>query len=251
MEKIKMYKKAMKNEEILEGTIILTQYDKELESDIVVMDLDGMKGVIQRKDLDFQVEWKSLVGLIGMKVGFIIKEIDEEKGIIFCSRKEAQEKMQPVILKKLEDGKELEATITGLVRYGAYVEMDGVYGLIENSDFSDDHIKIKDVMKVGDKIKVKLKNISDKKRVTLFPVEKYVLEAVLKFDNFERNQVVLGVINTIKPFGAFVAIAPGLDALCPIPETEEIEEGAKVSFRITQVQEDKGRVRGKILRVVK
>lgn len=251
MTKLKVYKDALKKNTVLEGVVILTQFDEKLGTDIVVMDLDGLMGVITREELDYSVAWKSLVGFVGMRIGYIVKKIDEAKGVIYCSRKEAQEKMAPVILEQLKQGKELEATVTGLVRYGAYMEINGIYGLMENNDFSNDFIKIKDVLKVGDKINVKMKNISENNRVTLVPVKKHVLEAVLKLENFERNQVVLGVVNAIKPFGAFVSIAPGLDALCPVPETEEIEEGAQVSFRITQVQGEKGRVRGKILRVIK
>lgn len=247
---INFYKKAMKSNEILEDIVVLTQYDKEIDSDIIAMDLGGMRGVVKREDLDYQRDWNSLVGFIGTKINFIIEKIDEENKIIYCSRKKAQEMVEDDIIDSLESGKELEATITGVVRYGAYVEINGIYGLLQNSDFSDDYIKIKDVMNIGDKIKVKLKNISQNNKITLLPAEKYVLKAVLKFDNFERNQVVLGTVNTIKPWGVFVQISKGLDALCPIPETEEIEEGVQVSFRITNVKKEEGRVRGKILRVI-
>lgn len=244
------YKKAMENKEILKGMVVLTQHDDELDSDILVMDLDGIRGVIKREDVDYQVEWRSLVGFVGMEVRFIVKEIDEDNRIVYCSRKEAQEMVEDDVIKRLKEGEVFNATITGLVRYGAYVEMEGIYGLLKNSDFSEDHVNIRDVMNVGDTINVKLNNVSMNNRITVEPVQKYRLKTVLKLDNFERNQVVLGTVNGIKPWGAYVTIAPGLDALCPIPPTEEIEEGSKVSFRITQVKEEEGRVRGKIVRVL-
>lgn len=247
---ITFYKRAMENKEMLKGLVVLTQPDDELGTDILVMDLDGMRGVIKREDVDYQVKWKSLVSFVGMEVNYIVKDIDFETKTIYCSRKEAQELVEDEVIQKLENGDMFSATITGLVNYGAYVEMNGIYGLLRNSDFSDDHVKIKNVLKVGDRINVRLQRISDKNRITVEPVEKYVLKTVLKFDNFERDQVVLGVVNGVKPWGAYVTIAPGLDALCPIPPTEEIEEGIKVSFRITQVQEEKERVRGKIIRVL-
>lgn len=247
---ITFYKRAMENNEILKGVVVLTQKDEELDTEILVLDLDGMRGVIKREDVDYEVNWKSLVNFIGMEIFYTVKDIDFETKTIYCSRKESQERLKDEILERLDNGDTMEATITGMTGYGAHVEMSGIYGFVRNTDFSDSFIKIRDVLRIGDKLNVKLVKISDSGKVSLEPVEKYVPKTVMKFDNFERNQVVLGTVNNVKPWGAYVTIAPGFDALCPIPEAEEIEEGTRVSFRITQVQEDKERVRGKIIRVI-
>lgn len=249
-EKKDLYIKAMNEKEILKGLVVLTQHDDELETEVLVMDFDGTKGIIKKEDVDYQIEWNSLVGFVGREISYIIKEVDEENNRIFCSRKEAQELVEDEIVEKLNNGETLTATITRILKYGAYVEIEGIYALLKNSDFSDDHVSVGDIMGVGDTIDVKLLKISENDKLIVEPVEKYVLKTVMKFDNFERDQVVLGVVNGIKPWGAYVTIATGLDALCPIPPTGEIEEGSKVSFRITQVQEDKKRVRGKILRIL-
>lgn len=244
------YIKAMEEKKILKGLVVLTQHDEKLETEILLMDLEGVKGVITRDEVDYQMEWKSLVRFVGQEIYFTVKEVDEENNIVYCSRKEAQELMEEEIIERLKNGEIFEATITGIVRYGAYVEINGIYAILRNIDFSDDYVKVGDVLKVGDKIKVKLQNVSENKRLRVEAVEKYELKTVMNFDAFERDQVVLGVVNGIKPWGAYVTIAPGLDALCPIPLIGEIEEGTKVSFRITQVQKDKERVRGKIVRIL-
>jgi len=251
MEKeLRKYINAMEDKKILKGLVVLTQYDEELDTEMLLMDLEGIKGIITREEVDYQMEWKSLVRFVGQEIYFTVKEVDEENNIVYCSRKEAQELMEEEIIERLKNGEIFEATITGIVRYGAYVEINGIYAILRNIDFSDDYVKVGDVLKVGDKIKVKLQNVSENKRLRVEAVEKYELKTVMNFDAFERDQVVLGVVNGIKPWGAYVTIAPGLDALCPIPLIGEIEEGTKVSFRITQVQEDKKRVRGKIVRIL-
>ena len=244
------YIKAMEDKKILRGLVVLTQYNEELDTEMLLMDLEGIKGIITREEVDYQMEWKSLVRFVGQEIYFTVKEVDEENNIVYCSRKEAQELMEEEIIERLKNGEIFEATITGIVRYGAYVDINGIYALLRNVDFSDDHVKVGDVLKVGDKIKVKLQNVSENKRLRVEAVEKYELKTVMNFDAFERDQVVLGVVNGIKPWGAYVTIAPGLDALCPIPLIGEIEEETKVSFRITQVQKDKERVRGKIVRIL-
>lgn len=244
------FKKAKESGEVLSNVVMLTQHSTEFESDILVMDFDGVKGVIKREDVDYQVQWKSLVGFIGRKVFFTVLEVDEATKTVYCSRKEAQEKMAPEVFERLNSGEPVSATISGLVNYGAYIEIDGIYALLKNSDFSDDHVPVKDVLTVGDSLLVRLKKVSEGEKVAVEAVTKHILESVLKFDSFEKDQVVLGKVNGVKPWGAYVTIAPGLDALCPIPETGEIEEGTRVSFRITQVREDEKRVRGKILRIL-
>ena len=244
------YIKAMEDKKILRGLVVLTQYDEKLDTEMLLMDLEGIKGIITREEVDYQMEWKSLVRFVGQEIYFTVKEVDEENNIVYCSRKEAQELIEEEIIERLKNGEIFEATITGIVRYGAYVEINGIYAILRNIDFSDDYVKVGDVLKVGDKIKVKLQNVSENKRLRVEAVEKYELKTVMNFDAFERDQVVLGVVNGIKPWGAYVTIAPGLDALCPIPLIGEIEEGTKVSFRITQVQKDKERVRGKIVRIL-
>ena len=208
------------------------------------------RGIIKKEDVDYEVEWNSLVGFIGRKVYFMVTEVDEENDIVYCSRKLAQEKMAPDVIERMATGEPINATISGLVNYGAYMEIDGIYAMLKNSDFSDDHVPVRDVHKVGDTIQVRFKSVSESDRVSVESVDKYILESVLKFDSFERDQVVLGKVNGVKSWGAYVTIAPGLDALCPIPETGEIEEGTKVSFRIMQVREDEKRIRGKILRIL-
>jgi len=247
---LEKYKKAMKEGAILKSVVKIVQHEPTLDKDVLILDLEGIKGIIVREEVDAEHNWKSLVGFVGREVSFIIKEIDEEKGIIFCSRKEAQEKIKQEITQRLMDGEVFPAQIINILNYGAYVEIEGVTGLLKNSDFAEDYTTIKDVLKIGDKVNVKLKKVSANNKFIFEAVEKYKNPTILNFDMFERNQVILGVIRNVKPWGCYVCIAPNLDALCPIPPTMEIEENMKVSIRITQVDKENKRVRGKILKVL-
>jgi small subunit ribosomal protein S1 len=215
-----------------------------------MLDLDGVKGIIVRDELDLEVNWKSLVGFLGREVNFVVKEIDKEKDVLICSRKDAQEILKESIVTRLKEGEVFNAQIINLLKYAAYVEIEGVTGLLKNVDFADDYTAVGEVLKVGDSVNVKLKKTSSNGRLIFEAVEKYKNPTIMEFDMFERDQVVLGVIRNVQPFGVYVCIAPGVDALGPIPGTGEIEEGMKVYFRITQVRPDEKRVRGKIVRVL-
>jgi len=250
MKNLSAFEKAMKEKKVLKGLVKIVQHDEELGTDVLILDLDGVKGVIKREEVDLEVNWKSLVGFVGREVSFVVQEVDKEKGVVYCSRKEAQKLKRDEIVERLREGEMFNAQVIKILRYGAYVEIEGVTGLLKNVDFAEDYTTVGDVLKVGDTVNVRLKKISANNRLIFEAVEKYKNPTIMSFDTFQRDQVVLGVVRNVKPWGVYVCIAPGIDALCPIPGTGEIEEGMKVSFRITQVRPEEKRIRGKIVRIL-
>lgn len=243
---------AIENKKILKERVVAIEFNEELETDIVTLDLgDGVRGIIKKEDLDYEVNWRSLVPFIGKEIFFVPKSLDEEQDIVYCSRKEAQELMRDGIIERLESGEEIEAVMTGSTDYGAYLEIDGIYCMLKNRDFGDSHVPVRDVLSEGDTIKIKLLRIGTKSgRITVEAVEKYNLPKSNHLIDFKENQVVVGKVNTVKPWGVFVTIASGFDALCSIPPTIEVEEGIDVAMKIVQVDEDKSRVKGKILKAL-
>lgn len=252
MNNLNRFQKAMENKEIMKGLVKVVQHSEEFGSDVLYLDLDGVRGVITREEVDLEVNWKSLVGFIGREVSFVVKEIRtaKEKPLLICSRKDAQAILKEEITERLREGEVFNAQIINILKYGAYIEIEGVTGLLKNVDFAEDYTTVGEVLKVGDTVNVKLKKISSNNRLIFEAIEKYKNPSIMSFDMFEKDQVVLGVVRNVKPWGVYVCIAPGLDALCPIPGTGEVEEGSKVSFRITQVKDEEKRVRGKIVRIL-
>lgn len=244
------YEKAIKERKILKGLVKVVQKDEDLNTDILIVDLKGVMGIIVRDEVDHEIKWKSLVGFVGREVSFCVNEIDTDKGVLICSRADAQKIQKGAIVERLREGEVFSAQIVNSLKYGAYVEIEGVTGLLKNVDFADDYTSIDEVRKVGDSINVKLKHISSNGRLNFEAIEKYKNPTIMNFDMFQRDQVVLGVVRNVTPAGVYVCIAPGLDALCPYPGTGDLEEGMKVSFRITQVRPDEKRVRGKIVRIL-
>lgn len=247
-------KQKIDTEEVLRATGSKTYFDEELNCKVLELDIlktnNRYRVLIPEEEMDLYVEWKNFVRFIGLDVLFVISRIDKDKKIVYCSRKKAQEKICPTVLKELEAGKSKVATITGILPYGAYVEIDGLYSILKNSDFSDFHVPIHKVLKVGDKIEVKLKEFNENGKFNVEAVKKYQIPNPPKVSDFQKDQVVLGEVSSVKPWGAYVSIAPGLDALCPVPENDDIEIGTKVSFKISVADPDANKLRGKILRVI-
>lgn len=249
-EELKKYEVIQKKGTVLMGLVKLVQHHTALDTDIIMLDLEGVKAIITRDEIDIRPVTTSLVNFVGKKIKFMIVEIDREAGVLICSRKAVKHIEREVMVKKLEAGETVKAKLVKLLNFGAYVDIEGVTALIRNQDFAEDYTTIGEVKAVKDVIDVKLRKISANGRIFVEAIEKYSCPSVMSLELFEPNQVVFGVVRNVKPWGAYVCIAPNIDALCPVPGTVDLEEGQKVTFRITQVKKEEGRVRGKIIKIL-
>lgn len=232
MKNLKTLQKAMDKKAILKGVVKMVQSD----NNVLVLDLDGTKGIIPRDEVDAEIKWKSLVNFVGREINYIIKSIEEENNLVICSRKEAQVIQKEIIVSKLKEGEVFSAKVIKILRYGAYVDIRGITGLLKNADFSEDYTTVDDILKVGDTVNIKLKKITDNGKLVFESVEKFKNAKKVNIDEFEPNQVVVGIVRSVQSWGIYVRLECGIDALCPIPGTGEIEEGMKVRFKINQIK---------------
>jgi len=249
---LKTLNELMENKTVLKGKVKVIGYDETFKTDVLRLEMNnGLSGFIKREDLDIRETKQSLVPYVGKTVKFIIKEIMED-GTLICSRKEIKEQERAELVAKLEAGEEFDAKITHIEKYGGYLSINGVSVMLRNMDFSNDHTILKDMHKVGDVLKVKLLKITSTGRILVEAVEKYCNPTEVDFDSFASNQVVLGRVRTIKTWGCYVCVAPNLDALAPIPENlnVELEEGMSVRFKISKVDHENHRIRGKVLEII-
>ena len=150
MSNLEKYKELVGSNQILRGTVKLTKKSKELETSILILDLDGVQGLIVEEEVDLDVKHKSLVSFVGREIEFVIQEVDEDEKIVICSRREAQMIRKEELLERLQAGETFEAKIINLVKFGAYVEINGISGLLKNSKFAKDFSLIKEVHQAGD-----------------------------------------------------------------------------------------------------
>jgi len=234
----------------LTGTVLSSQYDKGLASDVLKLEMNGIPVCIVREELELKPHNLPLMRYVGETIQFQLMEVNEEKGWIIGSAKKIKEKEFERLLKELEEGKQFQAKLTKVLRYGAYFVIGNISVQMLNKDFAEDHTTIGDVLKIGDTIDVKFNRITENKNLRVEPLVKHKNEGSVSLADMEPNQVVLGTIRSIKKWGIFVRIAPNLDALCSIPTHLAVREGDKVYFRITQVLKEDKRVRGKIVRLI-
>ncbi|NFN92524.1 30S ribosomal protein S1 [Clostridium botulinum] len=186
-----------------------------------------------------------------------IIELDFRNNKVVASRKaienEEYEKNRKVIWNSLKEGEKRTGVVKKLVKYGAFVDIGGVEGLVHISDLSWNRVnRPEEVVKENDKVEVYIGSID---------VEKQKLSLVLKDINKEpwtlhTNEIKSGMIfegKVVKfaSFGAFVEIFEGIEGLVHISEiTDEniakpsdvLELNQKVKVKVLDFNKDTKRL---------
>ena len=184
------------------------------------------------------------------EIQFQIIEIEARRRRVIGNRKsllmDKIEKRKDEVLDTLEVGKRITGTVKNITGYGIFVDLNGIDGFAHISNLSWKHIKSpKEVVKVGEEIEVKVLEIDEEnKKVSL----------TMKFseDNpwnniegkYPAGSVVTGKVVRVVPFGAFIEIQEGLEALLHISQIstehvdkveEELSVGEAIEIKILEV----------------
>ena len=238
--------KHIKNKAVLSGKISIVSRDKNSGESYAVVIFNGWKFTIFESDMDSELSINSLSNFINRKVQFVITEITGDK-TAKASRALAQKQTQGNSIEKIESGVVLNGQVVNILPHGAYIDIDGVTGLLKNIDFARDITSIKDVLNIGDNIKVKFKKRSSNGTILFEAATKYVSPEALTIDDVCPDSIVSGVVRAVQPFGVFVQVVVDYDALCSNKNMRELEEDEKVSVRITMVDKETKKIRGEIL----
>ncbi len=140
------------------------------------IDIGGIEGLLHISEISNEkVADANDVYSEGDEVEVKIKDIDHEKQKISLSRKDLLEDPWDEFTKKYSVGDKLEAVVSALKPYGAFVDLlPGIRGLLHVSKLGDEkfHRHAKEVFKVGDRIEVWVESVNDiDKKIALTRVE--------------------------------------------------------------------------------
>ncbi len=169
------------------------------------------------------------------------------------------------ILKKLKDEEEaktwesldkdmiVEGEVKRLTNFGAFVDINGVDGLLHVSEISWGRVnKPSDCLKIGDKIKVYILDIDKENKKLSLSIKKLIEDP---WNNVEEKypvgNIVLGKVVRFASFGAFVEIEPGVDGLVHISQishkrVDKVENvlqiGQQVKAKILEVNKENKKI---------
>ena len=165
---------------------------------------------------------KDLKKYDGQEIEFVISEFNPRRNRVIGDRRQLlvaeRAEKQKELFSKLQVGDVVEGTVKNVTDFGAFVDLGGVDGLLHISEMSWGRVENpKKVFQAGETLKVLVKDINDTK-VALslkFPETNPWANASEKF---AVGTIVTGRVARMTDFGAFVELAPGVDALLHVSQ---------------------------------
>ncbi len=239
----KRIEEAFNNKEVLKATVAQV-----LDGGLSVI-VDEVRIFIPASLVSDTYE-KDLTKYAGQEIEFVISEYNPKRRRYIGDRRQlvaAQKaELQKELFEKIHEGDIVEGTVKNVTDFGAFIDLGGADGLLHISEMSWGRIEHpKKVFKVGDKVKVLIKEISGSK-----------VALSLKFDDenpwknaadkYAVGSVVTGKVARMTDFGAFVELEAGVDALLHVSQISKehvdkpadvLKVGDEVTAKVTDFNE--------------
>ena len=114
----------------------------------------------------------------------------------------------------------MEGTISNIVDFGAFVDLDGIDGLIHISELSWGHVNHpSEVLSIGETVQVKVLDIDrDRQRISLGLKQTQEDPWQRVVSTYNVGDVLEGKVTKVVAFGAFVEVMEGVEGLVHISE---------------------------------
>jgi len=207
-----------------EDAVIIAEVMNVVKGGLLV-EVSGVRGFVPSS----QMCAKDSNATVGDKIELKILTLDTAQNTFILSSKkvydDTAEESRKNIFSQIEAGQVVKGDVVRITDFGAFVDLGGIDGLLPLSQLSwkwIDHPT--DILKVGDKIDVEVIAVDhDKQRVSLSLKSLEPDPWVEAEKSIKAGDKVEGTISRIKHFGAFVEVFPGVEALLPHAEVEELQ----------------------------
>lgn len=198
-----------------------------------------------------------LQNLVGQEIAVKVIEVNRKRRRLVFSQRDAEQEnrsaRKEALLAELAEGNTRSGVVSGLCDFGAFVDLGGADGLIHISELAWHRVRHPgEVVNIGDKVDVYILHLDDEgKRIGLSLKRLQPNPWVLVNEMYHIGQLVEGTISRVEPFGAFISLDPGIEALLHVsqmstnPEEDPIRhlyDGQKLLMRIISIESDKQRL---------
>ncbi|MCW2988022.1 MAG: binding domain protein [Solirubrobacterales bacterium] len=242
--------------EPVEGSVI------EVVKGGLILDL-GVRGFLPASLVDIR-RVHNLDEFMGQTLECKVIELNRSRNNVVLSRRavleEERKEVREQILGRHEPGQVVEGKISNIVDFGAFVDLDGIDGLIHISELSWSHVNHpSEVVAIGDTVRIKVLDIDrDRQRISLGLKQTQEDPWQRVISTHRPGDVLEGAVTKVVAFGAFVEILPGVEGLVHISEladhhvenpSEVVEPGATLNVKILEIDEERRRLSLSIKRV--
>ncbi|MBE0429567.1 MAG: 30S ribosomal protein S1, partial [Thermoleophilia bacterium] len=233
----------------IEGSVI------EVVKGGLILDL-GVRGFLPASLVDIR-RIQNLDEYLGQTLTCKVIELNRNRNNVVLSRRavleEERKEVREQILGKLEPGAVVTGVISNIVDFGAFVDLEGIDGLIHISELSWGHVNHpSEVLSVGQEVSVKVLDIDrERQRVSLGlkQTQEDPWKSLMEAHNV--GDIMHGKVTKLVSFGAFVQISDGIEGLVHISEladhhVEKPEEivavGDEVEVKVIEIDVQRRRL---------
>jgi small subunit ribosomal protein S1 len=240
---------AAESGEPVEGTVI------EVVKGGLIIDL-GVRGFLPASLVDIR-RVPNLDEYMGTKIETKVIELNRSRNNVVLSRRavleEERKEVRQQILDRLQPGLVVEGQISNIVDFGAFVDLDGIDGLIHISELSWSHVNHpSEILSIGDTVKVKVLDIDrDRQRISLGLKQTQEDPWQRIVDTYSVGDELAGKVTKVVTFGAFVEILDGVEGLVHISELaphhvesprEIVHPGDEIRVKILEIDSERRRL---------
>jgi small subunit ribosomal protein S1 len=216
----------------------------------------GLRGFLPASLIDVR-KIKELESYIGEKCVCKIIEVDRNRNNVVLSRKviieDERREQRKEILSNMEIGQVKKGVVTSIADFGAFVDVNGVDGLVHISELSWNHVKHpSEVVSVNQEVDVEILDIDyEKQRLSLGLKQTQKDPWLERIKKYSVKEIVKGKVTRIVKFGLFVQIEEDLEGLVHISELSQepvkrpsdiAKIGDELEVRIIDIDFDKRRM---------
>jgi small subunit ribosomal protein S1 len=247
---------AAQSGEPVEGSVI------EVVKGGLIIDL-GVRGFLPASLVDIR-RVPNLDEYMGTQIECKVIELNRSRNNVVLSRRAVLEEQRKEdrerILDRLQPGQVVEGVISNIVDFGAFVDLDGIDGLIHISELSWSHVNHpSEILNIGDTVSVKVLDIDrNRQRISLGLKQTQEDPWQRVIDTYNIGDELEGNVTKVVTFGAFVEILDGVEGLVHISELaqhhvenprEIIQPGDPVRVKILEIDSERRRLSLSIKRV--
>jgi small subunit ribosomal protein S1 len=240
---------AAESGEPVEGTVI------EVVKGGLIIDL-GVRGFLPASLVDIR-RVPNLDEYMGTKIETKVIELNRSRNNVVLSRRavleEERKEVRQQILDRLQPGLVVDGQISNIVDFGAFVDLDGIDGLIHISELSWSHVNHpSEILTIGDTVKVKVLDIDrDRQRISLGLKQTQEDPWQRIVDTYNVGDELEGKVTKVVTFGAFVEILDGVEGLVHISELaphhvesprEIVHPGDEIRVKILEIDSERRRL---------
>jgi small subunit ribosomal protein S1 len=247
---------AAESGEPVEGTVI------EVVKGGLIIDL-GVRGFLPASLVDIR-RVPNLDEYLATKIECKVIELNRARNNVVLSRRavleEERKEQRQEILDRLQPGLIVEGQISNIVDFGAFVDLNGIDGLIHISELSWSHVNHpSEILSIGDTVAVKVLDIDrERQRISLGLKQTQEDPWQRVVDTYNVGDELEGAVTKVVTFGAFVEILDGVEGLVHISELaphhvenprEIVSPGDEVKVKILEIDSERRRLSLSVKRV--